>query len=153
MSEVSKADDALLARTANTVFGRKGELKSLAMMPHPRRVFAMIYSAQGTIDNGGFQYFFECDWPGRPPYTTFSDAYREIGATDVANWLDEAAAMFPFAEPHVHRSERVGYLREFCVKGDSPMGILSGEAIDASARVFTRLAEYVRLNSEHFKRS
>ncbi len=64
MSEGSKADDALLARTANTVFGRKGELKSLAMMPHPRRVFAMIYSAQGTIDNGGFQYFFECDWPG-----------------------------------------------------------------------------------------
>ncbi len=153
MSEVSKADDALLTRTANTVFGRKGELTSLAAMPHPRRVFAIIYSAQGTIDNGGFQYFFECDWPERPPYTAFSDSYREIGATDVANWLDEAASMFPFAEPHLHRPERVKYLREFCVKGDSPMGILSGDAIDASDRVFTRLAEYVRLNSEHFRRS
>ena len=153
MSQVSQADDALLTKTANTVFGRKGELASLAVMPRPRRVFAMIYSAQGTIDNGGFQYFFEADWPERPPYSTFSDSYRAIGATDVANWLDQAAAMFPFAEPHLHRSERVKYLREFCVKGDSPMGMLSGEAIDASARVFTRLAEYVRLNSGHFKRS
>lgn len=150
MSQLSRKDDALLTRTADIVFGDANGEALIDHLPRPRQVFAIIYSAQGIIDNGGFQYLFEGDWSNTPPYAYFSDAYREIGATDVADWLDQAASMFPFSDPHLHREARVRYLRDFCVKGDSPMGLLSGEAIDASARVFTRLAQYVRAHQIDF---
>ncbi len=152
MSQLSRKDDALLTRTADIVFGGADGEALIDHLPRPRQVFAIIYSAQGIIDNGGFQYLFESDWPNKPPYTMFSDAYREVGATDVADWLDQAASMFPFSDPHLHREARVRYLREFCVKGDSPMGVLSGEAIDASDRVFTRLAQYVRAHENEFRK-
>jgi len=152
MCELARKDDALLTRTADIVFAGVDGAASLDHLRRPRQVFAIIYSAQGIIDNGGFQYLFESDWPNHPPYTFFSDAYREIGAPDVADGLDQAASMFPFSNPHLHREARVRYLRDFCVKGDSPMGVLSGEAIDASVRVFTRLAEYVRAHQNDFRK-
>jgi hypothetical protein len=97
MSQLSRKDDALLTRTADIVFGGADAEALIDHLPRPRQVFAIIYSAQGIIDNGGFQYLFESDWPNKPPYTMFSDAYREVGATDVADWLDQAASMFPFS--------------------------------------------------------
>ncbi len=105
------------------------------------------------IDNGGFQYLFESDWPGCPPYGDFAAAYREIGADEVAGWLEEAVALFPFPEPHRQREARVKYLRAHCVKGDSPMGLLSDRAIDASDAVFARLAAYVRNRPDDFRRT
>ena len=152
MPALSPKDDDLLTSTADLVFTDVEGPAAIDLLPRRRQVFAIIYSAQGVIDNGGFQYLFESDWPNNPAYSRFSDAYREIGATDVADWLDEAASMFPFRDPHLHRAARVRYLREFCVEGDSPMGVLSGKAIDASGRVFTCLAEYVRTHESDFAR-
>ena len=100
MCELAHNDDILLTRTADIVFAGLDGAASLDHLPRPRQVFAIIYSAQGIIDNGGFQYLFESDWPNNAPYTLFSDAYREIGARDVADWLDQAASMFPFCDPH-----------------------------------------------------
>lgn len=144
-------DDDLLDRTADLVFAEVDPAASMGqLLPREREVFVMIYTAQGIIDNGGFQYLFECDFPGNPEYKRFSDAYREIGAGVIADLLDRAASLFPFTDAHLKRDERISYLRQHCVEADSPMGLLSGEAI-GQRLVFTRLAEYVRTHSNAFK--
>src|SRR4026209_325238 len=84
----------LLSRAENVAFSGFDRATGISGISHPRRVFIRVYSAQPVIDNGGFVYFFENDWPGNPPYSSFSEAYREIGATDVADWIDRAARLF-----------------------------------------------------------
>ena len=44
----------------------------------------IVYSAWGLIENGGFQYFFESNFPGDPPYDVFTQAFRSVGLTDIA---------------------------------------------------------------------
>ena len=60
-------------------------------LPEPYRTLVLVEAAQGVIDNGGLIYFFESDWPGCPPYSAFSDAYRRIGMSEAADDLDNAA--------------------------------------------------------------
>jgi hypothetical protein len=48
-------------------------------LPRSVAIFLIVYSAQGVIDNGGYRYFFESDWPDNPPYSKFYDAYSAIG--------------------------------------------------------------------------
>lgn len=150
MCALSRQEERLLTRAAKVAYKGVKPGSNAMDVPEPFRTFITVYSAQPVIDNGGFQYLFECDWPGCPPYSEFARAYREIGATEVADWMEAAAAMFPFADSHLHREARILYLRQHCVKGDSPMGILSGDAIDASDRVFNLLTSYVRKHAASF---
>ena len=71
----SDAADVELKRAGNDV----------TRLSEPHRTVVVIHAAQGIIDNGGLIYFFESDWPGTPPYSVFSDAYRRIGKTDAAD--------------------------------------------------------------------
>ena len=84
-----------------------GELDRLA---GPVRNVALICCAQGVIDNGGLRYFFENDWPGQPPYVVFADAYRAIGADDVAVAIESAALDFPFPTPECDAPARNAFL-------------------------------------------
>ena len=150
MSALSRQDERYLEKAARAAFkGVRGDL-DIHHLADPVRTFVTVYAVQPVIDNGGFQYVFERDWPGCPPYTEFSRAYRGIGATDVAQWLDAAAGLFPFPEPHLHRDARVTFLRAHCVKSDTPMGQLSWQAIEASDQVFARLAAYARAHPSSF---
>jgi hypothetical protein len=36
-------------------------------LPPAVKTILLVHAAQGVIDNGGLQYFFEADWPDRPP--------------------------------------------------------------------------------------
>ena len=76
----------------------------------PEQVVITIYSAQGLIDNGGFQYFFENDFPNKPNYRTFIKAYTEIGAKIEANSLKKAVSMFGFSDPHLDVGKRRNFL-------------------------------------------
>lgn len=69
-------------------------------------------------------------------------------AVQVASWLEEAAALFPFPDPHLHAAARREYLHAFCRKGDSPMGVLSWNAIEASGEVFSLLVSYARAHPQ-----
>src|SRR3954462_213387 len=60
-----------------------------------------VEQAQGIIDNGGFQYFFENDWPENPEYSLFVDAFRRIGAAEAADCIQDAASMFPSSTPQL----------------------------------------------------
>lgn len=72
-----------------------------ANLSEPYRTIVLIYSAQGVLDNGGFQYFFESDFPGIPSYSVFVDAYRRIDAHEAAAALESALAIFPPASQHL----------------------------------------------------
>jgi hypothetical protein len=79
---------------------------SLAKLPLPLQTVAVIYAAQGVIDNGGLEYFYEADYPNNPPYSLFVAAYRRIGANEAADCIAKTAAMFPFPNPHLYREKR-----------------------------------------------
>jgi Domain of unknown function (DUF4375) len=98
-----------------------------------------VYGAQGVIDNGGLQFFFENDWPGTPPYSFFVDAYRRIGALTVAELLERAVRRFPFAEPHKQQQLRREFMASLAAEDD-----FFGEAACGDPVVWQRLEEYVR---------
>ena len=87
----------------------EGSLEGLAAW---ERVVVMVYSAQGTIDNGGYRFFFEADWPQISGYDDFVQAYREIGCARQAEDLARAANSFGFAEPHLNTALRHAFLEE-----------------------------------------
>lgn len=148
MPKTAKVD--LLKQAAEIAFAGVGRDSGTSRLSRPQQVFITIYSAQPIIDNGGFGYFFESDWPDQPPYSRFSDAYREIGAVDVAGFIDRAAGLFGIAEPHLHRDARLRYLNEHCRDESAELIKLGDRAIDESKRVFRLLEDYVRRHSEHF---
>jgi hypothetical protein len=90
-----------------------GDSPDLAELPFEVRIVAIVHAAQGIIDNGGLQYFFEVDFPNKPGYSMFVDAYRVIGAIDAALALEQAVSLFPFEEPHLHVQDRNWFMDSF----------------------------------------
>ena len=99
-------------------------------------------TAQGIIDNGGLEYFYESDFPANPPYSLFVEAFRRIGAESVASCIEDTSRMFPFPQPHLHESRRQQWLD--AVKNDETHEFvrLSRRACGDES-VFRKLAEYV----------
>ena len=95
--------------------------KDVAALPDAVRTVALVHAAQGIIDNGGLQYFFEADFPGKPPYPLFIEAYRNIGAAAAAAALAEAVSLFPFPEPHRHAAKRNKFMDSFKDEDDEPV--------------------------------
>ncbi len=85
-------------------------LKSLnndiSCMPTSLQTFLRVYLAQGILDNGGLQYFFESNFEDCPPYSVFVDAYVTVGAADAAKLLDQAVAMFNDPDAHLDANAR-----------------------------------------------
>ena len=124
----------------NTVFARFADVgEDPSRLNEADQTVVAVYGAQGVIDNGGLKYFFENNWPGTPPYALFTNAYRRIGAVEVADLLDQAASRFPFPEPHKHQERR----REFMAALDEGDEFF-GNAACGNAGVWKRLEEYVR---------
>ena len=120
----------------------------LSKLPQPLQIVALVHAAQGIIDNGGLQYFFEADFPNTPPYSVFSDAYRAVGAVQAADALEHAVSMFGFRSPHKHLTERNHFLdaeqkrpgrftqlsNSLC--GDKQVWVLLGEFLAKHASAF-----------------
>jgi len=58
--------------------------------PWDRKVCVMLHAAQGIIDNGGFEYFFEAPFEGRPELEDFPRVFEVVGAHTSAAALREA---------------------------------------------------------------
>ena len=113
-----------------------------------------VSQAQGVLDNGGLQYFFENDWPQNPPYKVFIDAFRRVGAKEAADWLEDAAAMFPFENPQDDYKRRRQFLDDLKAKeggDDSIIDKLGDRLITLSDDTYKRLVMYVRGNIAEFK--
>ena len=119
------------------------------------RTVLLVHTAQGIIDNGGLQYFFESNFPGEPPYSVFVDAYREIGAEAEATALSAAVALFPFANPHKHQRKRDKFLEQFQDDGghrpDSPFEPLT-DKLYGKKKVWRLLEQYVKRHAASFPR-
>jgi hypothetical protein len=82
----------------------------LSKLPEVTRPIALLYMFQGMVDNGGFRYPMENDFPGNPPYSLVSGAYRQIGALEAGEALDKAVALFSFERPEQNAEARNQFL-------------------------------------------
>lgn len=120
-----------LDRAVDYAMAQASAAEDISALSEAVRTVAIIWTAQGIIDNGGLQYFFESDFPGRPPYSIFVEAYRAIGADEAASALADAVALFPFAEPHRDAAKRNQFMDSF--NGDDD------EAVNSPFEQYTNL--------------
>ncbi|TWT33011.1 DMP19 family protein [Blastopirellula retiformator] len=147
-------DEALLEQVSDTAFKMLKKVDNdPTQIEEPYRTVAIIYAAQGVIDNGGLIYFFESDWPGQPPYSLFADAYQRIGRVEAAAALREAAESFGITEPEKHREQRQAYMDRFLGEDEDDEefeevseGIPWNDCICGDEQVWTDLAAWVRKN-------
>jgi hypothetical protein len=119
-----------------------------AKLDVPQLTVAILYSLQAIIDNGGFQYLFENDPPYLLPYTTVSDAYRWIGATQAAERLDKAVSMFPFENPEVNQEKRLKFMESL---GEGHEFFELGDQVCGDETVWATLEEYAKKNAASFR--
>ncbi|MCK6434873.1 MAG: hypothetical protein L6Q68_17845 [Aquabacterium sp.] len=79
-------------------------------LDEPFRTVVLADTALGLIGNGGFEYFFESDFPGHPDYSVFASAFKNLGLVYLADGLMELVAIFPFQDPHLERGLRLAFL-------------------------------------------
>lgn len=113
----------------------------------PLQTIAVLYTVQAIIDNGGFGYLFESDFPVNPPYSAFIEAYRRIGSTDAAVRLEKAVAAFPFPDPHLHQEKRLEYMEG--IDEDSEF-YQWGDEVCGDETVWRNLEEYAKRNAASF---
>jgi len=99
------------------------------------------------VDNGGFQYLFENNFPFCPPYSVFSKAYRQIAAHDAADRLDKAVAFFPIENPESDPEGRNKFMDSL---SESDEFFLLGNEVCGDQRVWELLERYVKNHSEAF---
>jgi len=78
---------ALITETTQRICAR-GFNPNLASWEH--KVCVMLHAAQGIIDNGGLEYFFEAPFEGRPALDDFPTVFEAVGAHVSAAALREA---------------------------------------------------------------
>jgi len=149
--ELTDAEQKIVSAASRAVHREFKKLGSkVERLPIEFQTFLIVESAQGIIDNGGLQYFFESDWDGKPPYSYHCDAYERIGAVEAAAHLVAAANMFPFADPHLQRERRLSAMEELWESEDGQFAEfdfrLCGNEI-----IWRKLYEYVLEHSEKFK--
>jgi hypothetical protein len=97
-------------------------------LPEEMRPIALLYTFQAMVDNGGFRYPMEADFPFTPPYSIFVDAYRAVGAESAAALLEDSLARFPMSNPHLDTEARNAFLdslneeNQFFQNGDKVCG-------------------------------
>ena len=121
----------------------------LSLCERPIQVVLIVSTAQGIIDNGGLQYFYESDFADQPAYEEFVQAYRAIGAAEAADLLQRSIELIPFPSPHLHEEKRQLWLDQFRENEMSEFNRLS-EALIGHAGVFPQLAEYAQLHWQAF---
>jgi hypothetical protein len=77
----------IVSATMQRITGRGFDPKT-ASWDH--RVCIFVHAAQGIIDNGGFEYFFEMPFPGNPELGEFVEAFNAIGAAESSGALAAA---------------------------------------------------------------
>jgi hypothetical protein len=118
-------------------------------LPLAVQTVAVVHAAQGIIDNGGFEYFYQSDFLDNPPYAFFVEAFRRIGADVAAQRIEASSQMFPFSEPHMHAEMRGAWIETVQETQTHEFVQLSRQACGDES-VFEKLAEYVEENASAF---
>jgi len=115
----------------------------LELLSEPCRTAIILATAIGIIGNGGFQYFFEMDFPDNPEYGIFTDAFRRVGLSEIADRFAELVALFPFETPHASRDLREQFLATLPTEFEFAMRELESliYALDSDALLEQHLKE------------
>jgi hypothetical protein len=122
-------------------------------LPQPHVICWFVEQAHGKIGNGGLQYFFEGNWPDKPPYEKFIDAFNSIGSIEAGACLARAVALFPFPEPHlfvVRRNKFMDECRERDGQWNTEFDRLGNRIMDLEPESDARLAAYIRTHIDFF---
>ena len=144
---------AILKRASKIAFKKLAEVdRDARRLEEPFRTVAVVYAAQGVIDNGGFFYFFASDWPGNPPYSLFVDAYRRIGSEGAADAIDHAAKSFGIPSPETNSDFRNSFMdRHFLnadTEGDS--AVEWNDCVCGDKQVWANLATWIQEHGSAF---
>jgi len=112
------------------------------------QTIAVLYTVQAMIDNGGFRYLFENDFPFSPPYDLFSEAYRRMGSPLAADCLDRAVLMFPFETPHLFAAKRNEFMDSL---PENHEVFTLGDMVCGDESVWSAMEEYARKHAEAFR--
>lgn len=126
-----------------------GAEDDISRLPEQVQNFLLVYAAQGVIDNGGYCYFFESDWPQNPPYSKFIDAYSEIGCVSQANELQRIVLTFPFSDPHMKAKERQKFIKENYDEENFKVTVW-GDKLCGDEEVWRKLADYYQNHANIF---
>jgi hypothetical protein len=118
------------------------------LLPPVLQPIALLYTFQAMVDNGGFQYPMESDFPFNPPYSAFSKAYRQIGAEQAADSLDKAVALFPFPHPELENTRRLEFFDS--IAEDHEFNILS-DLVCGDETVWLLMEKYVMAHPDSFR--
>ena len=139
-------DPNLFEKALNQAFRAVEELEGdIARVPHHHQTVVCVHAAQGIIDNGGLQYFFEADFPGRPDYSLFVNSYCAIGAGDQADALQRALSLFPFADPHLYCDQRNKTLEELEIEFEALSDQICGHE-----SVWSKLRAFINRHQSHY---
>jgi len=116
-------------------------------LPKVMQPIAILYSIQAMVDNGGFRYIFENNFPFMQPYPVWIEAYRQIGAVGPADCLERAVALFPFENPHLDIEARNKFMDSLAE--DDSMFIL-GDMVCGDEQVWELMKEYVNNHRDIF---
>lgn len=119
-------------------------------LPLPLQTLLLVEAAQGIIDTGGLDFFYEADFPHHPPYSAFVDAYRRIGADDAASCIEATALMFPFADPEYFEPLRQVWLERLREAPDQAFAGFN-QRISNDDSVWTQLSRYVEDHADAFR--
>lgn len=122
------------------------DIKKLSEVP--RNVVAVV-TAQAIIDNGGFRYFFESEFDGKPDYQMFVQAYKAIGAVESAQAIESILDRFPEGKPPENWRQKQKYLEQIFEMQDSFIGSVQGKIL-GNDKNYVLTAKYVRDNIAGF---
>jgi len=118
--------------------------KKVSNVPKLVRPVVTTYSAQGAIDNGGFPYLFECDWPGVKDWNIFADDFEAVGHKKGAEAIRAALRLFPRGQPQRDLNKRRKHIFETLGGLAGDLGNLDGAICGKSALLDRLLVRYIR---------
>ena len=140
-------DETLIINVLEHIAQNHGN--DMTTMPDVERNIVAVITAQAVIDNGGFRYFFETDFDGKPHYNIFVEAYDQIGATESAGSIEQMLAHFPDKTPPEDHGKRRKYLDGVFKSPDaSPELKIIENMILGRVENYASVARYIRANRD-----
>lgn len=76
------------------------------VIPPWERTVLLVWGASGVIDNGGFEFLFECHFEFDPIFENTVTSFNEIGCHQAAGLVTRALSIFPNSLPPLQPHER-----------------------------------------------
>jgi hypothetical protein len=124
----------------------------VSRLPIELQTVVRVVSARGVFGNGGLQYFIENDWEGTPSYQVFVDAFRRIGANELAVAIEGLSGLLG-PTSHLDRTRRWARFEELWGMNPSPLDEFLFDPVtvyEICEQTDSRLEQYVTKHRSAF---